>query len=251
MLKVFNKVRIKAISESKLGKYLIYAVGEIALLVIGIFIALQINTSYQASVQLDKVNTYLKVLSEEVELNIDRIDKRVERIQRDLEQSANSLAQVNSKQAAKFNEEQLKNVTGTRPIANVIMARASFDDLINSGALEYLTDLALKKNILDIESLINKKQERYGHASDVWLNHHLPYLQKHSAVATLWDSINGVDIPKLPFTMDKSAFLQNREFSNILALRMRMMGNYQETLKEIKLELLSLSTNINNYLTAD
>jgi len=43
MIKFFRKIREKLLSENKFRKYLIYAVGEILLVVIGILIALQIN----------------------------------------------------------------------------------------------------------------------------------------------------------------------------------------------------------------
>ena len=43
MLKFFRRIRRKLIDEGNLKKYLIYAIGEILLVVIGILIALQIN----------------------------------------------------------------------------------------------------------------------------------------------------------------------------------------------------------------
>jgi hypothetical protein len=43
MLKFFRKIRQKLLSENRFSKYLIYAVGEIILVVIGILIALQVN----------------------------------------------------------------------------------------------------------------------------------------------------------------------------------------------------------------
>jgi len=43
MLKFFRKIRQNLLSENKFSKYLIYAIGEIILVVIGILIALQIN----------------------------------------------------------------------------------------------------------------------------------------------------------------------------------------------------------------
>ena len=44
MIKFFRKIRQKMLTENKFNKYLIYAFGEIVLVVIGILIALQINT---------------------------------------------------------------------------------------------------------------------------------------------------------------------------------------------------------------
>ena len=43
MIKFFRKIRQKLLSENKFSKYLVYAIGEIVLVVIGILIALQIN----------------------------------------------------------------------------------------------------------------------------------------------------------------------------------------------------------------
>ncbi|MEJ2113692.1 MAG: DUF6090 family protein, partial [Flavobacteriaceae bacterium] len=43
MIKLFNKIRQRLLSENKFSKYLLYAIGEIILVVIGILIALQVN----------------------------------------------------------------------------------------------------------------------------------------------------------------------------------------------------------------
>ena len=43
MIKFFRKIRQKLLTENKFSKYLLYAIGEIVLVVIGILIALQIN----------------------------------------------------------------------------------------------------------------------------------------------------------------------------------------------------------------
>ena len=45
MLKFFRKIRQNLIKENKASKYLLYAIGEIFLVVIGILIALQLNTN--------------------------------------------------------------------------------------------------------------------------------------------------------------------------------------------------------------
>ena len=44
MIKFFRTIRQKLLSEGNTGKYLKYAIGEILLVVIGILIALQVNT---------------------------------------------------------------------------------------------------------------------------------------------------------------------------------------------------------------
>ncbi|MGD1948015.1 MAG: DUF6090 family protein [Croceivirga sp.] len=43
MIKFFHRIRQKLLSENRFSKYLLYAIGEIILVVIEILIALQIN----------------------------------------------------------------------------------------------------------------------------------------------------------------------------------------------------------------
>ncbi|MGZ0015714.1 DUF6090 family protein [Yeosuana sp. AK3] len=54
MIKFFRKIRQKMLTENKFSKYLIYAIGEIILVVIGILIALQIN-NWNETRQIKKV----------------------------------------------------------------------------------------------------------------------------------------------------------------------------------------------------
>ncbi len=62
MIKFFRKIRRRLLSEKKFSKYLIYAIGEIVLVVIGILIALQVNNlneERKLTLQLNKINQNL------------------------------------------------------------------------------------------------------------------------------------------------------------------------------------------------
>ena len=50
MIKFFRKIRQDLILGGRTGKYLKYAIGEIVLVVIGILIALEINTCTKAGI---------------------------------------------------------------------------------------------------------------------------------------------------------------------------------------------------------
>ena len=75
MIKFFRKIRQRLLTDNKFNKYLLYAIGEIFLVVIGIMIALQVNNWNQSRIQLDnEVQMYSKLyddLNSEY-LNIDR-----------------------------------------------------------------------------------------------------------------------------------------------------------------------------------
>ena len=64
MIKLFRKIRQKLLSENKFSKYLIYAIGEIFLVVIGILIALEINIKNQESINREYELTMLNEIRE-------------------------------------------------------------------------------------------------------------------------------------------------------------------------------------------
>ena len=62
MIKFFRKIRQKLLVENRFNKYLLYAIGEIVLVVIGILIALQINNWNENRKNSIKINDALKAL---------------------------------------------------------------------------------------------------------------------------------------------------------------------------------------------
>lgn len=65
MLRFFRTFRQRLLSENRLGKYLLYALGEILLVVIGILIALQVNNWNETRKDRTRELEYLKSLTEE------------------------------------------------------------------------------------------------------------------------------------------------------------------------------------------
>jgi hypothetical protein len=92
MIKFFRKIRQNLLSENKFSKYLVYAIGEIVLVVIGILIALSINNwnIEKQERKTEKINLIAlqrefiqnkKILNEVIErntLNIDGAKKMIE-----------------------------------------------------------------------------------------------------------------------------------------------------------------------------
>ena len=73
MIKFFRKIRQKLLTENKFSKYLLYAIGEIVLVVIGILIALQINNwNEQRKEKQELLNIYGIVL-EDLKNDIDEV----------------------------------------------------------------------------------------------------------------------------------------------------------------------------------
>lgn len=71
MIKFFRKIRQKMLTENKFGKYLTYAIGEIALVVIGILIALQINNWNQRKNNEAKITNILKEIQSDILIDLE------------------------------------------------------------------------------------------------------------------------------------------------------------------------------------
>lgn len=77
MIKFFRKIRQKLLSENKFSKYLLYATGEIILVVIGILIALQINNWNEQRKDRAKEHILLKQLQEDYQANLMQLEEKM------------------------------------------------------------------------------------------------------------------------------------------------------------------------------
>lgn len=78
MIRFFRKTRLKLFSENKLRKYLLYAVGEILITVIGILIAIQINNLNQQRLAKIKINRFLLEIKSNLPNEIELAENGIE-----------------------------------------------------------------------------------------------------------------------------------------------------------------------------
>jgi hypothetical protein len=74
MIKFFRKIRQNLLSEGQTGKYLKYAIGEIVLVVIGILIALGINSMNQERFKQKKIDSILVKIQNDLLQDLDNGD---------------------------------------------------------------------------------------------------------------------------------------------------------------------------------
>jgi hypothetical protein len=113
MIKFFRRVRQRLLSENKFSKYLLYAIGEIILVVIGILIALQINNWNEARKTSLKADVYVKNIMYDLKtdtLNINKLLTRVESFSNSIDRY---FEYFNSNKAAEVSIESLLDSINT------------------------------------------------------------------------------------------------------------------------------------------
>lgn len=77
MIKFFRKIRRKMLTENKFSKYMLYAIGEIVLVVIGILIALSINNWNEQRKEIVQEQKILLQLKLEFNKNLEQLEEKI------------------------------------------------------------------------------------------------------------------------------------------------------------------------------
>jgi hypothetical protein len=96
MIRFFRLIRHKFIAENKFSKYLLYAIGEIVLVVVGILIALQVNNLNEKRKMEAKVSENLHSLAQELRTNKEILQINLERVKNQIVIGINMIDSLNN-----------------------------------------------------------------------------------------------------------------------------------------------------------
>ena len=146
MIKFFRKIRQKLISENRMKKYLFYAIGEIALVMIGILLALQINNWNEERKQLAYGQEILHELIAEVNKNISSFNWASENLKEGIEI-----------QESMFKIEDLRGVSSDS--LWYLFSMANIDIKVSTNTFEKIKNQGLTR--LSSNDSLNKKINEY------------------------------------------------------------------------------------------
>ena len=151
MIKFFRKIRQKLLSENKSGKYLIYAIGEIVLVVFGILIALQINNWNENRKAVAKEQKLLMELKEDLLETKDDLLTDIERIPPLLETTNNLYKAILGHQISDTNPFKLPQ--GYLIRFPILYPKLSALEAIHSEGISIISNDNLRKDITDFYQL--------------------------------------------------------------------------------------------------
>jgi len=162
MIKFFRKIRQKLLSENKFSKYLIYAIGEIILVVIGILIAISINNWNQNRIDEITLGSYLKRISEEIHNDIESYESLQKEFSEKEERSNRLIKVLDAEPFTIKNPKQFKDdffsINGISPWFDEPVA---WTQLVQSGELKLMRDEALVESLLKYYARIKKSAKDY------------------------------------------------------------------------------------------
>ncbi len=202
MAHIFNSIRQRLLAQNRFTRYLVYAAGEILLVVIGILIALQLNLLKEERNQRRQEVQTLEQLRDEFTSNLVQLDEKIS-MRESMMRSALQLLAYHDDTAMIDTDSVETHIARTTvsptfdPVTN---------DLITSGRLYLISNLELRRKLSSWTSeLIQVTEEEVA-----WIglnrNVYAPFLRAHYPMrnihAAKW---SGLDVVQTIMLDKKSA----------------------------------------------
>lgn len=156
MLKFFRGIRQKLVAEGNPRRYLLYAIGEILLVMIGILLALQVNNWNEKKREAVKVESFLHKLKDDIEGDMHFIRQR--------DTMFNYMESNSERAIAKFYQAKTKNDIF---IADSLFSslwndlrinRSVYEEMLSTGSIYALKNKKLQYMLTNYYSFIESHQ---------------------------------------------------------------------------------------------
>lgn len=158
MITIYRKLRRNFLEGGKIQNYLVYALGEILLVMLGILLALQVNNWNEQRKEANQEDQYLMRLKSEIQLDTLTFSKEIkENVKRN--QSINLFTEL--LKDPESNEEALVSATSEYLLfgwfnPHFTPSTSTFDDLESTGKLNIIKNERLRKAIVELYASYNE-----------------------------------------------------------------------------------------------
>lgn len=250
MLTFLKRIRKSLIDSGSTRKYLLYAIGEIALVVIGILIALQINNWNEWEKDRKEENQMILNLHEEFTQSGTLLTEFIDKYKLKFEACEQLLRLCNE------NDHRLKQVNVDSLMAmalnyeNFILSDGTIQDILNSNKIRLIRSDKLRAMIHDWIKAVKSKDEAYSTLDQFATIQIFPYLTEHISIKNIdqYDQLRWEEASH--FEIDNRSVFQNLEFENHINNQAWGLKNFINELYKLKEVLSSIiaETEINEYL---
>lgn len=155
MIKFFRKIRQQLLSDNDSSNYLIYAIGEIILVVIGILIALAINDFYQKRITIKEEYSLLESLREDFIETKERTENTI-KLQKKVVNYSDKLETIMLKRNNEVDFDSIGNYlyAGAFSFWKIEPVTGTYTAIINSGKIGILQNKRLKRLLAEFSAEI-------------------------------------------------------------------------------------------------
>ncbi len=169
MLKFFRKIRQQLLSENSYSKYLLYAAGEILLVMIGILLALQVNNWNGQRMDRKNETQFLKRLHSDILWDMDILSENLARLSSKKERLQQVRKIFENKEI--LNKDSLFYLLERSAVMGTDLRedrrKSTFEEMVTAGQLQIIQDVALRNNVARFYSMWNHWYDRVSnHRSD-------------------------------------------------------------------------------------
>ncbi len=244
MITLFKRIRKQFLGQKRLGKYLLYALGEIILVVIGILLALQINTWNLKKIDSSKETEYLSEINDNLASDLRVIDS-ILNFNKSKQEAITRVIQ-NLGQPSSLNQAQILgpnlNILGQYDM--FYPNDLGFQNLISAESIGLISDNELRKGILDYYNFDFKSgtQERIETVTRNFVDYLIPIMTTQERIQQVYQVT--VDIPK----NEDVDVVNDQKMLSILDLMNVVMQFQNDILQENKEKINRLRLKIDAHL---
>ena len=159
MLRFLRNIRIKALRSSSTHKYLLYAIGEILLVMIGILLALQVNNWNEYRMERKLEQELLIEIEESLETNIQNLKEHLVRIDR-LNQHSQQVIDWIEYRGPYVQQLDTAFYRSFFSATNFYMTDAGYEGLKNAG-FETIKNRELKNAVVNLFGVGHSKETQF------------------------------------------------------------------------------------------
>ena len=164
MLTLFKRIRENLISDGKMTKYILYAIGEIFLVVVGILIALKVNNWNENNKAKAIELRALIDLKQEFENNEIQFKKIIESKSISLESNRKYIEQIKEKEQPILTVVQSRIRLGDGGVQTFNPSNGVLNTLINTGRIDNIENDSLKYLLTEWkDKILDYQEEEQSH----------------------------------------------------------------------------------------
>ena len=220
MIKFFRHIRRSLLNQNKMGKYFKYAIGEILLVMVGILLALQVNTWNNNRIEANREQTVLKNLRSDFNDLVAELDRIYDNTEESYESSLRLLDII--KDESQINPAEIETLLNSiiNGFSSLDLNSGSIDEIKNSGSLSTIKDVKLREQISSWSFIEADMEDDIEIYYDYLFNTLIPSLSNKAILRNmavpefLMERFDLPQVSRSKYKVDYSKTMRTLEFEN-------------------------------------